>query len=93
MNEALSALQKEYREYFRFYLDKYGVKSPSKLSETEKKKFFMEIAQNWTKGKGPTEQYKKDKEKMEEEDYKHYKKEEMKESIITSFDKFNESVK
>ena len=42
INEAQSALQKEYREYFRAMLVCYEVTSPSKLSEEKKKEFFME---------------------------------------------------
>ena len=40
VNEKLSALQEEYREYFKCILDCYGVKSPAKLSEEKKKEFF-----------------------------------------------------
>jgi hypothetical protein len=54
MNESLSDLQKEYREYFRFMLDCYEVTSPSKLSEKKKIEFFDNIKKYWVKGKGVT---------------------------------------
>jgi hypothetical protein len=54
LNEELSHLQVEYREYFKFMLDCYGVKSPTKLSEDKKKEFFDNIKKYWTKGKGAT---------------------------------------
>lgn len=54
MNESLSDLQKEYREYFRFMLDCYEVTSPSKLSEEKKIEFFDNIKKYWVKGKGVT---------------------------------------
>ena len=54
LNEELSNLQTEYREYFKFMLECYEVKSPSKLSEAKKKEFFDNIKKYWTKGKGAT---------------------------------------
>jgi len=54
LNEEMSILQKEYREYFRAMLDCYDVTSPSKLSEEKKKEFFNNINKYWTKGKGAT---------------------------------------
>jgi len=63
VNEKLSALQEEYREYFKCILDCYGVKSPAKLSEEKKKEFFDNVAKYWTKGKGAT----KDLEKIKED--------------------------
>lgn len=63
LNEKLSNLQQEYREFFKFMLDCYGVKSPSKLSDENKKEFFNNVNKYWTKGKGATkalEQIKKD---------------------------------
>jgi len=47
-----SSLQKEYQEYFKSKLEKYGVKSPSELDEEKKKQFFDEIAKEWEKGVG-----------------------------------------
>ena len=63
LNEKLSPLQEEYREYFKFMLDCYDVKSPSKLSDEKKKEFFDNVNKYWTKGKGAT----KDLEKIRED--------------------------
>ena len=54
IDESLSNLQKEYREYFKFVLKCYDVESPSKLSEDKKKEFFDNIKKYWVKGKGAT---------------------------------------
>ena len=54
LNEALSKLQKEYREFFKNMLKCYDVTSPSKLSEEKKKDFFKNIKKYWVKGKGAT---------------------------------------
>lgn len=54
INEALSKLQTEYREYFKHMLKCYDVSSPSKLSDEKKKEFFDNIKKYWTKGKGCT---------------------------------------
>ena len=54
MNEALSNLQKEYREFFKHMLKCYDVTSPSKLSDEKKKEFFKNIKKYWVKGKGTT---------------------------------------
>lgn len=62
LNEKLSSLQKEYREYFKFILDCYDVKSPAKLSEEKKKEFFDNVNKYWTKGQGPTKDLDKIKE-------------------------------
>lgn len=62
LNEKLSSLQKEYREYFKFILACYDVKSPAKLSEDKKKEFFDNVNKYWTKGKGPTKDLDKIKE-------------------------------
>ena len=35
-------------KFFAGKLKKYGVKSPSELSDEEKKKFFSEIEKDWT---------------------------------------------
>jgi hypothetical protein len=63
LNEELSPLQKEYREFFRWMLDRYGVKSPASLSEQKKKDFFNEIQLGWVKGSGVTDKYKKEMKK------------------------------
>jgi len=62
INEKLSPLQEEYREYFKFILDCYDVKSPAKLSDEKKKEFFDNINKYWTKGKGATKDLDKIKE-------------------------------
>jgi len=62
LNEKLSPLQDEYRKYFKFMLDCYGVKSPKKLSEEKKKEFFDNIKKYWTKGKGVSKDLDKIKE-------------------------------
>lgn len=54
IDEALSNLQKEYREFFRTMLDCYEVTSPTKLSEEKKKEFFDNVKKYWVKGKGCT---------------------------------------
>jgi len=54
LNEELSLLQKEYREYFKFMLDCYDVSSPTKLSDEKKSEFFDNIKKYWVKGKGTT---------------------------------------
>ena len=38
----------EYQKFFNGKLKKYGVKSPSSLSDEDKKKFFAEIEKEWT---------------------------------------------
>jgi hypothetical protein len=72
LNEELSLLQKEYREYFKFMLDCYDVTSPSKLSDEKKSEFFDNIKKYWVKGKGVTKDLEKIKEdicgKTEKED-------------------------
>jgi hypothetical protein len=62
VNEKLSPLQIEYREYFKTILDCYDVKSPAKLSDEKKKEFFDNINKYWTKGKGATKDLDKIKE-------------------------------
>tara|TARA_B100000953_G_scaffold103090_1_gene84510 strand:+ start:599 stop:775 length:177 start_codon:yes stop_codon:yes gene_type:complete len=39
--------KEEYKKFFDKKLKKYGVKSPSELSDEEKKKFFDEIDKDW----------------------------------------------
>jgi len=64
IDEALSNLQKEYREFFRAMLDCYEVTSPSKLSEEKKKEFFDNIKKYWVKGKGCTKSLDKIKDEV-----------------------------
>jgi hypothetical protein len=52
LNEKLSSLQKEYREYFKFMLDCFDIKSPADLSDDKKKEFFDNVKKYWIKGKG-----------------------------------------
>ena len=80
INEKLSTLQKEYREYFKFILDCYDVKSPAKLSEEKKKEFFDNVNKYWTKGKGATKDLDKIKEDICGKDEKKNKK--IKESVL-----------
>ena len=51
INEKLSSLQEAYREYFKFMLKCYDVKSPSKLSDEKKTEFFNNVKKYWTKVK------------------------------------------
>ena len=62
LNEKLSPLQEEYREYFKFMLTCYDVKSPAKLSDEKKKEFFDNVNKYWTKGKGANKDLDKIKE-------------------------------
>jgi len=49
INEAeKSKKQKEYQEFFDKKLKAFGVDSPAKLDDAEKKKFFDEIEKEWT---------------------------------------------
>lgn len=51
MKEYLYLLREEtYKEFFQKKLNDYGVSSPAKLSNSDKKKFFSEIEKEW-KGK------------------------------------------
>lgn len=45
--EFINESDTEYQEFFRKKLEDYGVKSPSELSDSEKKKFFNEIKSEW----------------------------------------------
>jgi len=47
----LTAKQKEYREFYKGVLKKFGVKSPAQLKGSKKKEFFDYIEKNWTKDK------------------------------------------
>lgn len=59
VNEELSQLQKDYREYFKFMLKCYDIKSPKLLSEEKKKEFFDNVSKYWIKGKGISKDYEK----------------------------------
>jgi len=59
LNEKLSPLQKEYRNYFRAMLKVYQVTTPAKLDEEGKKAFFNDIRKHWKKGQGQKEGWKK----------------------------------
>jgi len=37
----------EYQKFFNGVLKKYGVKSPSELSDEDKKKFYDEVDRDW----------------------------------------------
>ena len=56
----LSALQKDWREYFGAKLNKFNAKSPADMSEDEKKAFFNDLKKDWERGKGATAAGKKD---------------------------------
>lgn len=58
MNEIIKKINKflkeeskgaEYDAFFKKMLKKYGVESPDELSTDEKKKFFKEVEDGWTK--------------------------------------------
>lgn len=61
LTESLSPLQKEYREFFSFLLNKYEVKSPKEFEKDKEKseKFYADIEKGWVKGKGLSEYGKK----------------------------------
>lgn len=61
-----SNLKKEYQDFFDKKLEKFGVSSPSELSEEEKKKFFDEIQKEWKEGSGEVKESKDEKEVEEE---------------------------
>lgn len=50
--QQLSALQQEYRDYFKEKLEEFGVDSPAKLNDADKKEFFKSIKAGWVIGKG-----------------------------------------
>lgn len=53
VNEAeLSALQKEYQDYFLGKLKEAGVDSPAELDTEAMKKFFDGVSAGWIKGQG-----------------------------------------
>jgi len=41
--------KEEYQKFFKEKLEKFGVKSPSALNDSDKKKFFDEIKKEWKK--------------------------------------------
>lgn len=41
----------EYQKYFKSMLSKFGVTSPSKLSDEKKKKFFAAVKKGWSEKK------------------------------------------
>lgn len=41
--------KEEYTKFFKNKLEEFNVKSPSELSEEEKKKFFTQIENEWKK--------------------------------------------
>ena len=44
---AASGNKEEYQKFFDEKLKKHGVKSPSELSDADKKKFFNEVDEEW----------------------------------------------
>jgi hypothetical protein len=69
INEAeKSKKQKEYQEFFDKKLKKFGVDSPAKLDDADKKKFFNEIDKEW-KGEATNERkVEEDKDSEDDED-------------------------
>jgi len=45
---AESEKQKEYQEYFKKKLKKWGVSSPNEIPDDKKKEFFEEVDKGWT---------------------------------------------
>ena len=43
----LSALQKDWREYFGAKLSKFDAESPADLSDDDKKEFFNDLKKDW----------------------------------------------
>ena len=58
--------QKKYAEFFTGKLDKYGVASPTELSDEDKKKFFDEVEKEWTAQSESSEEKKTEVVKVEE---------------------------
>jgi hypothetical protein len=56
----LSALQKNWREYFGAKLAKFDAKSPADLDDEKKKEFFNDLKKDWERGQGAAEAGKKD---------------------------------
>jgi hypothetical protein len=57
---ALTNEQEEYQAFFRKKLEEHGVNSPKELSEDEKKKFFTEVEEGWTKDKNASARHASD---------------------------------
>jgi hypothetical protein len=56
----LSALQKDWREYFGAKLKKFDAASPADLDDEKKKEFFNDLKKDWERGQGATNAGKKD---------------------------------
>jgi len=56
----LSALQKDWREYFGAKLKKFDAASPADLDDEKKKEFFNDLKKDWERGQGATDAGKKD---------------------------------
>ena len=69
INEAeKSKEQQEYQDFFDKKLKKFGVDSPAKLSDDEKKKFFDEVEKEWTKDTVNEKKVEEDKDSEDDED-------------------------
>ena len=68
-----SKKQKEYQEFFDSKLKEYGVDSPAKLDDDEKKKFFDEIDKEWTQEPTNEKKIENDFDEEEDVDYKKLK--------------------
>ena len=82
----LSALQKDWREYFGAKLNKFNAKSPADMSEDEKKAFFNDLKKDWERGKGATAAGKKDIEAQGVKENESY-------TLADAFDDADEDVK
>jgi len=51
MRNISEAEETAYQKFFKKKLKEFGVTSPAKLSEADKKKFYNEIETQWTKDK------------------------------------------
>ena len=57
--------KEEYQKFFNKKLAKWKIKSPSELSDEDKKKFFDEIEKEWTKDEGCDDMEHEDEEEKE----------------------------
>jgi sugar-specific transcriptional regulator TrmB len=64
LNSYLGEGNEEYQKYFQAKLKKFGVKSPSELSDEKKKEFFDEVDKGW---KGKDEKAEKNESVVNEE--------------------------
>ena len=48
----MSDLQKEYQTFFLDTLDKFGVTSPTEMTDDQKRDFFNEVNKGWIDGEG-----------------------------------------